>query len=237
MKNGRRRGSNSSSEGGDPADHSKVSSTCSSRSSSSATNRRHVPASSNEGGGQRVERRISIEENLQPPKPTTNDFAKKRAQHYNEGKAMKALLQRKSADSSSAESERSDDSDAADLITTNTNTNINTTSLQADVCRPTLPCSGYDVGIHQSKEENVKRPIAEPRASGDISASLDSKSPRVSVVSPTSPNVTVGLCTRSAGDEASWKAKREAHYNKMAAAFKAAPPPSSDEDEDSDEAP
>lgn len=40
---------------------------------------------------------------------------------------------------------------------------------------------------------------------------------------------------QSTSDQAAWKAKRQAHYNEMAAALRAAPPPSDDEDDDDED--
>lgn len=125
----RRGASGTSSDGGDVADHSNLSSACSSRCSSSAPHRRP----SSDGGSHRgSERHISIDVELLP-KPTSDDFKAKRTQHYNEMAAIKAFKQQEDEEEC-LDSDTSDEDKRYDLITINTNTNINTTANQADVC-------------------------------------------------------------------------------------------------------
>lgn len=144
--------SGASSDAGDcVADTSRLSSACSSRSSSSAPQHRRlshdgVSDTGKVSSSQGDRRRISLEEEAEP-KTSSDKFVAKRAQHYNEVAAMKALKQQKWHDEASTESDTSDEEKQADDITTNTNTNINSTISQAEAFpvqqrRPSL--SGAD---------------------------------------------------------------------------------------------
>merc|ERR1711933_406572 len=117
----------------------------------------------------------------------TSGFAAKRAQHYNEMAAVKALRARK-FDESSTESERSDDD------------------------------SDHGVKAKKNAEKSVVSVTAAPAPAAENAAVEGNE-----------------VAVRSAAEEASWKAKRNAHYNEMAAALRAAPPPSDDEDDDDDD--
>lgn len=104
------------------AECSRPSSVCSSRSSSSAPFARHADASADvrKHGS---DRRIVLPEDSSPPRQASSDFRAKRAQHYNEFKALRAF---KLNDKSSTESEDTSDEEGA-TTRTNTNTNINQT--------------------------------------------------------------------------------------------------------------
>jgi len=114
-------------------EYSRLSSGCSSRSSSSAPPGRHPPDATADGAAPRTaerhrareERRISMSADALQPKPTSDFFKAKRAQHYNEVAAMKAFKSTgpRAGGDSSPESETSDEAQTK----TNTNTNINQT--------------------------------------------------------------------------------------------------------------
>eukprot|EP00927_Polykrikos_kofoidii_P056068 TRINITY_DN50250_c0_g1_i1.p1 TRINITY_DN50250_c0_g1~~TRINITY_DN50250_c0_g1_i1.p1 ORF type:complete len:545 (-),score=99.16 TRINITY_DN50250_c0_g1_i1:88-1665(-) len=103
---------------------------CSSRSSSSAKHPIEKNLSNAGSGYQRIvreEKRISLSEEMPAPKPTSDSFKAKRAQHYNEVAALKAYQPHDDEDSST-ESETSGEGESTDAATmTNTNTNINLT--------------------------------------------------------------------------------------------------------------
>lgn len=122
------------------ADNSRVSSACSSRSSSSAPqvirrvkqwddNTAATPATTVAVDGKRSqERRISLPEDSPPPKPTSDIFRAKRAQHYNEVAALRSWNRHGQEGDSSPESDTSDENAQTK---TNTNTNINQTIAKA----------------------------------------------------------------------------------------------------------
>jgi len=123
------------------ADTSRLSSVCSSRSSSSAPNSHRLrwgnkdDETSSDMGKRVSDRRISLPEDSQP-KPTSDFFKAKRAQHYNEIASVKAFKKWQPGDESNTES----DTDSSDeegrrsgaQTQTNTNTNINLTMWRAD---------------------------------------------------------------------------------------------------------
>jgi len=123
------------------ADTSRLSSVCSSRSSSSAPNSHRLrwgtkdDETSSDIGKRVSDRRISLPEDSQP-KPTSDFFKAKRAQHYNEIASVKAFKKWQPGDESNTES----DTDSSDeegrrsgaQTQTNTNTNINLTMWRAD---------------------------------------------------------------------------------------------------------
>jgi len=97
-----------------------------------------VPLSSNESAadGKKHERRISLPEDSPQPKPSSDKFKAKRAQHYNEVAALKAFKKKfVSGEYSSPESDTSDEDKqetCGDVRTkTNTNTNLNQTLSKA----------------------------------------------------------------------------------------------------------
>eukprot|EP00927_Polykrikos_kofoidii_P050350 TRINITY_DN44266_c0_g1_i1.p1 TRINITY_DN44266_c0_g1~~TRINITY_DN44266_c0_g1_i1.p1 ORF type:complete len:591 (+),score=88.11 TRINITY_DN44266_c0_g1_i1:126-1898(+) len=111
------------------AENSGPGSGCSSRSSSSARHpveSQHSDASSRQRSS-REERRISLPEESPAPKPASDSFKAKRAQHYNEIAALKAYKPGDDEESCT-NSDTSDENQATDAVTkTNTNTNINST--------------------------------------------------------------------------------------------------------------
>merc|ERR1711988_882045 len=105
-------------DAGEIADHSRLSSACSSRSSSSAPRRHDIGIESN---GRRFSNgSVSIEVEHQP-KPTSDSFKAKRALHYNEFAAMKALQQQKDVEETSHDTETSDEDNQNSLTAINTN--------------------------------------------------------------------------------------------------------------------
>mmetsp|Transcript_43136 Transcript_43136/g.101329 ORF Transcript_43136/g.101329 Transcript_43136/m.101329 type:complete len:614 (+) Transcript_43136:82-1923(+) len=151
VKGGHRRTSTDSCSAGssdgcaaaDEPDFSRTSSANSSRSSSSAPQWRGLmgPLSSTDSvnDGKKHDRRISLPEETPQPKPSSDKFKAKRAQHYNEVAALKAFKQKFgtgfSGDDSSPESDTSDEDkkeSCGDVQTkTNTNTNLNQTLSKA----------------------------------------------------------------------------------------------------------
>mmetsp|Transcript_92982 Transcript_92982/g.170550 ORF Transcript_92982/g.170550 Transcript_92982/m.170550 type:complete len:637 (-) Transcript_92982:52-1962(-) len=166
--------SNASSDAGDcVADTSRMSSACSSRSSSSAPQRRQ-PAEGVFDTSKRShnkDRRISLEEEA-APRPSSDKFMAKRAQHYNEVAAMKAFKQQTWKDEATSDSDTSDEEKQDDHIITNTNTNINTTISQAEAIplqrRPSL--GGGESAASSDREGRARLPSlggAESAASSD----------------------------------------------------------------------
>lgn len=145
--------STTSSDAGDIADHSNLSSASSSRCSSSAPQRRP----SVEG---KSDRHISIEVE-EVPKAPSDSFKAKRIQHYNEMAAIKAFKQQDAKQQAQDDdSDTSDEDKRIDLITMNTNTNINTTIAQADVCS-VLRKYSVDSSAAGSDRDIRRRPSSE----------------------------------------------------------------------------
>lgn len=121
---------------------SRPSSVCSSRSSSSAPPTRFAGDQRKQGGEAR--RIVLLPEDSSPPKQASENFRAKRAQHYNEIKALRAF-KRNSTSTEESESDTSDEDVAA--TRTNTNTNINKSISKAVERRP-------------SKEDRAARSVA-----------------------------------------------------------------------------
>lgn len=156
-------------------------------------------------------RGINIKEEVQP-KPSSDKFKAKRAQHYNEMAAIKAFKQKKQAGESSTESERSDE--------------------EADACRPQAKRPSEGSGANSDKRVGSNGSNAS--AAGGAGVRIAGPA-LVSTPPGASPDASPAPAKPSTEAEAAWKSKRNAHYSEMAAAMRNAPPPSDDEDEDEDD--
>lgn len=142
---------------------SRLSSACSSRSSSSAPLGRHTSdaprAQDTQTSGcprSRESRRISLSEDSLQPKPASDSFKAKRAQHYNEVAAMKAF-KRNDSEESSLESDTSDEQEQT-TTKTNTNTNINQTVSKSVGARPRHSAEVLTLVRGQQKETKDREP-------------------------------------------------------------------------------
>jgi hypothetical protein len=162
-----------------------------------------------------MEKRISIEDPELQPKPTSDKFKAKRAQHYNEMAAIKAFKERKQAQETGSESDRSDEEEEEqhELITTNTNTNINTTTSKAEVCRvKKLSVTSASDARASGNDRDVRGRAAVQIQPMPTQASCSSSGSRIAIKEEQQPKVSSD----------NFKAKRAQHYKEMAAvkAFK-----------------
>jgi len=162
---------------------------------------------------------IEIKDDLRP-KPSSDKFKAMRAQHYNEFAAIKALRQRKQADETSSESERSDDSEAG----------------------AGRPPQRAPPNSTTSAASSDKRMVGKATVVGGVKVQLDSQDFAPSPRTPTGGASAASPGHREAEghgagvvDKVAWTSKRNAHYSEMAAAMRNAPPPSDEEDDDDDD--
>jgi len=204
------------------ADTSRVSSVCSSRSSSSAPNSHRLRwgTKDDETGsdiGKRVsDRRISLPEDSQP-KPTSDFFKAKRAQHYNEIASVKAFKKWQPGDESNTESDTSSSEEegraSGAQTQTNTNTNINLTMWKADSVSSASSRRPSKVdGIATAAAGAMAlpplptEPVSDDHASGNVDASLsvcDGTEARAQTSSASSVAFPAGSCPIERGRSSS----------------------------------
>mmetsp|Transcript_47943 Transcript_47943/g.111866 ORF Transcript_47943/g.111866 Transcript_47943/m.111866 type:complete len:591 (-) Transcript_47943:140-1912(-) len=210
---------------------SHTSSACSSRSSSSAPHwrGRMVPLSSNESvaDGKKHhhhDRRISLPEDSPQPKPSSDKFKAKRAQHYNEVAALKAFKKKfVSGEYSSPESDTSDEDKqetCEDVRTkTNTNTNLNQTLSKAvewtghsgEAC--STP-SGGEKGQKKKKQPTPKQSPAQGDADGAAAGSEHpEQAAAAAAAAQSSRRSSVSFSGESGGESSEeFRTHRNRHY-------------------------
>jgi hypothetical protein len=208
-------------------------------------------------------KRPSLSEDVLLPKPPSDSFKAKRAQHYNEAAAIRAFKQGCKAEGTFEPStESSGTSDEGDPTETNTNTNINqTTSVSSrisskggsDTDRSDFKSSerGYgtsacatsvDLAATCKKEDAVEAQLpAVVKKNGHFAdgqvATRQHQAKRPSFEEAPPKKEEVLTVSRGIGGECAatdWHEKRKAHYAGIAAAMRNVPPPSDDEEDDSD---
>lgn len=205
------------------------------------------------------ERRISLSEDSPMPRPSSDNFKAKRANHYNEVAAMKAFKQKGAPVVSDSESDTSDEDkqDGTILTNTNTNKNMNPGRNRGRLDSESGPSSTG--GSFSAASDAAAAPEAtrgqEALAGGQAAASSAAPACAESTESPgdgagaaladslRGPGVAFGRAgpdrpeegqkKKSGAEEAAWKAKRNAHYNEMAMALRRQPPPSDEESDSS----